>query len=86
MVGSEIDSVGAITLELFCVTKVKILVCLVIVGAGGVGATMISVTWRGSASSSPGSLGILALQNKLRRFFGTLKPHVRTLLCRASVV
>ena len=72
MFGSETDPVGTIASELFCVTKVRILVCLVIVGAGGVGATMILVTWRGSASSSPGNLGTLALQSKLRRLFGRL--------------
>ena len=72
MFGSEFDPVGTLASALLCVTKVRILVCLVIVGTGGVGSTMILVTWRGSASSSPGKLGILALESKFLRFFGDL--------------
>ena len=53
-------------------TNARLLVCLVIGDTSKVGTPMMVVTRRGSASSSPGSLGTLALQNKICRFFGHL--------------
>ena len=70
--GSELDAIAVIASELFGLTNVRILVCLVKSGTIGLGATLAGVTWRGSASSSPGNFGTLALHSKSRRFLGRL--------------